>query len=89
MDTHDARADHPRAQIGAIIIEAFRVLEAKLGMSVYEHAARVVKFPTKGERTARFRTNQPYCFKAKDGGGWLPLNRFYRPLGGLPRRRRV
>ena len=36
------------------------------------------------KRGARFRTNMPYCFKLLDGGGWLPLNRFYRPLGGLP-----
>jgi hypothetical protein len=52
MDTHDARADHPRAQIGAIIIEAIHGLEAKLGMSVYEHAARVVNSPQGGAHRA-------------------------------------
>ena len=53
-------------------------------MTIWEHALKDAKFPSRGKRGARFRTKMPYCFKLLDGGGWLPLNRFYRPLGGLP-----
>jgi hypothetical protein len=83
MNTHEGCAD-PRPKIGAIVVEAIRGVEAKLGMSIYEYAGKDAKFPTKGKRAARFRTNMPYCFIQLDGGGWLPLNRFYRPLGQVP-----
>jgi hypothetical protein len=83
MNTQEGSAG-TRARIGAIVIEAIRGIEAKVGMTIWEHAGKDAKFPTRGKRAARFRTCRPYCFKLLDGGGWLPLNRFYRPLGGLP-----
>jgi hypothetical protein len=67
MDTHDARADHPRAQIGAIIIEAIHGLEAKLGMSVYEHAARVVNSHQGGAHRAF--SHQPAVLLQSDRRG--------------------
>jgi hypothetical protein len=83
MNTQEGSAD-TRAELGALAIEAIRRIEAKLGMSIWEYAGKDAKFPSKGKRAAQFRTNAPYCLKQLDGGGWLPLNRFYLPLGQVP-----
>jgi hypothetical protein len=79
MNTQEGSAG-PRAKIGAIVVEAIRGLEAKLGISIYEHTARKARAPTRAGWKS-FRVNQPYCFMKLAGGRWLPLNRLYRPLG--------
>jgi hypothetical protein len=79
MDTHVACAD-TRARIGAIVVEAIRGLEDELGMSVYEHVAAKYR-PAGLKLDKRTRLNAIYCFRLLQCGRWLPLNRFYRPLG--------
>jgi hypothetical protein len=78
--THDACAD-PRAKIGAIVIEAIRVLEAKLGMSIWEHKAQRDTPAGLNLKRPNASRNAIYCFRLIGCGRWLPLNRQYRPLG--------
>jgi hypothetical protein len=79
MNTHEGSAD-PRGKIGAIVVEAIRGLEAKLGISIYEYVAQK-DVPAGAKINRHFSVNAPYCFRLLECGRWLPLNRFYRPLG--------
>jgi hypothetical protein len=79
MITQEGGAD-TRAKIQALVREATVGLEAKLGISLYEYAARKLR-PAGLKWDRHARANAVYCFRLLDCGRWLPLNRSYRPLG--------
>jgi hypothetical protein len=79
MNTHEGCAD-PRAKVQQVIRMAVAAAEEQLGTSIHEHAALKLK-PAGLKLNRRSRLNAIYCFRLLEGGGWLPLNRFYRPLG--------
>jgi len=79
MNTQEGSAD-PRARIGAIVIEAIRVAEAEVGMSIWEYRARR-DMPAGLKWDMDARLNAIFCFQSLKCGRWQPRNWFFRPLG--------
>jgi hypothetical protein len=75
----EASAD-PRAKIGAIVVEAIRVAEAELGMSIWEYRARR-DMPAELNLDVHAIVNAIRCFQLLKCGRWLPLNWYAKPLG--------
>ena len=72
-----------RAKIGALVIEAIRGIEAEVGMSIWEYAARKAGVWETGlisdEHTPA--ANAPQFFQLLKCGRWLPLNWYGMPVG--------
>jgi hypothetical protein len=67
QDRSNRRRGHPRARGKArnVDLGVFGTEDVPAGANISRH----------------FSVNAPYCFCLLECGRWLPLNRFYRPLG--------